>query len=106
MREYQRESRIKADPMKEALLSEMPIDMQGEVDLQKQLVRLKEIIRMDITNIREEVVTGKLKASSTESVGLYARLLTSMIKEEKDYLDKLSDEELEKLSESDQTRKA
>jgi hypothetical protein len=105
-KEYMANQRKNTDMQQTALDSEIPVS-SAEVDLKRELTRVKEIVRMDIKNIYGEVTSGKLKAASTEALGLYARLLTNMIKEEKDYLDNLSDEELEKLNEqSDQTRKA
>jgi hypothetical protein len=89
--------RYPKDPIAEALLSEKLIDMQDEVDLVEVLELGKEVLRREIKNLSKLSLEGKLKPAHSESLGSYVRLLSNLVKEEKDKLKKLSKEELEQL---------
>jgi len=88
--------RYPKDPIAEVLKEPVP-SKEDEVDLVEVLEQGKEVLRREIKNLSKLSLEGKLKPAHSESLGSYVRLLSNLVKEEKDRLKKMSKEELEQL---------
>lgn len=87
---------LAAQALQEAI--DKPLDSEDEVDLVQVLEQGKEVLRREIKNLSRLSLEGKLKPAHSESLGSYVRLLSNLVKEEKDRLKKLTKEELDKLA--------
>lgn len=88
--------RYPKDPMAQALNEPIPVQ-EDEVDLVEVLEQGKEVLRREIKSLARLSLEGKLKPAHSESLGSYVRLLSNLVKEEKDRLKKMTKEELEAI---------
>lgn len=88
-------ARLPKDPIAEA--AKTPYDGE-DIDLPDLLDKSKEILRREVQNLLALSLKGKLDSRNAECLVSYTKLLSTMVKEEKDRFSKMSKEELEALA--------